>query len=810
MIYLSITLPLSSLESDTIRAMTAVSQFKLHLIGPFQLSRTNGGPISLRRKTRALLTYLAVSNQPHSRRKLMDLFCQNTQSPARALSLLLTRIRQHLGPNILVSHQDVIRLDTERIWIDFVVLQAQFSEDLTNKRVADLETAVSLYRGEFLEGLSLRDAPEFELWVLNQRAQVNQWLERGLLVLVQQLGQKKAYAKAISYAQQLLQFNVLLEEAHRQLIWLYAQTGQREAALKQFTHCQEVLQTELGIAPSQELRQLERIVQSGKLPAPLHQQAETAVLPHTSSPTNFVGRTAEVAQLESIWQAVQTGSGVTAMIAAPAGSGKTRLVAEFTRSLPSTVVYTSACYESTRALPYQPWLDILEAHAAQLDRDTLSQLSPATQAYLGRLLPNFKRMSTSPEKITHVIDEPERLFTAVVDFLARTSTGQLASHILVLDDLQWADELSLRLMHYVSLRITHLPWLLIGLYRREEVAETPPLRTLLDDFARRQLPHLSLLPLQEGDIFQLATHTWPKLSIDERTLITNKLLQTTGGNALFVTALLQELHAYDEIPSEFPVPDSVQDLLQRRLQRLPSGERQVLEALAVLAGKASLAQLQHLSARSEEEVMQALEWGLQWGLIVAETAVSPITYQFQHDLIREAIYVTLSVVRRQRLHRRTAHWLAALAQHQLSATHYEVAARLLHHAWRGETFELVFQWADITATHARSNLAFQEAVRAVDRMRHAFNHLQLLSDFDIDAAELVLFDQLLIWLTYGWVIGKSESEEADVFAQAQHLLARHPSPFKVQHNSVLLKHKLRSIMQRRLLFMKRYMSTFYG
>ena len=606
---------------------------------------------------------------------------------------------------------------------------------------------------------------------------------------MQQLSQSDA-AEAVQYARQLLQHNPLLEEAHGQLIWLYASTGQRHAALQQYEQCRALLQAELGIEPTHELQALKAAIATGQLARRPHQAP--AILPTTTLPTpDLVGRANEYARLQAAWSRAQTGQGNAIVIGATAGSGKSRLVAEMARHLPETAVFIGHCYESTRTLPYQPWTDILETHLQRLDETALQQLPLTTLVYVSRLLPGLTRwLPASTPATPGITDEPERLFTAVVDFLAHPPSLNhnpisdqglpLANvpRLFFLDDLQWADEASLRLLHYFSQRVARFPWLLIGAYRTEETAEAPALTMLLDDFTRRDIPRLALSPLSATDIEELAVHIWPQIAPGYRRHIAAMLAQTTGGNALFVTAVLHELAAADHTPVELPVPATVQDLIQRRLRRLPQGSRQVLEALAVLGSSASLAQLQQMSARSDEELAQALEWGLQWDLLTEETALSPATYQFHHDLLREAVYATLSTVRRQRLHRRAAQWLARLAQRHPETGQQEMAPRILYHARRGEAFDQIFVWAPLAAGHAGELFAYRDALHALDMMRDAFSQLQFLPDFDLDTAEPVLFEQLLWWLAHSWMLGKSSDEEQAVLQQAQALLARHPSPLR--------------------------------
>ncbi|NCC93622.1 MAG: ATP-binding protein, partial [Opitutae bacterium] len=460
---------------------------------------------------------------------------------------------------------------------------------------------------------------------------------------------------------------------------------------------------------------------------------------------------------------------------AQAGGGKSRLGYEAARHL-SAALYVGRCGEATRDLPYQPWAEILEAHLQRLDATAVASIEPTLQAYLSRLLPG--RARRWPAAAAGVIDEPERLFTAVVDVLAHTPTNRPEPCLLLLDDLQWADESSLRLLAYLARFIGRFPWLLIGAYRVEEAVAAPALATLIGDFARRDVPSLTLGPLTVADIAALAGHVCPQLAPGERDRLAAQLACSAGGNALFVTAVLQDLAGAAQLPAELPVPSGVHDLVQRRLGRLPQSDRQVLETLAVAGDGLGLAQLQQLSARTEQETDAALERALAAGLLLAADNVAPVRYRFHHDLVREAVYATLSPVRRQRLHRRIAGWLERGAARRSLADRQEQAGRILYHAQRGEAFDLAFEWAPLAATQARQMFAYSDMLRALDAMREAFAHYQFWPDFDPDAVEPVLFEQLMWWLTYGWVLGKPAPEQQEVLAQAQAILDRHPAPLR--------------------------------
>lgn len=234
---------------------------KFLLLGSFELSQ-NGRPAGsdLRRKTRALLAYLIATRWPHSRQTLSELFCQESADPAGTLRWNLCAIGRHLGPDVLRLNGNQVQFNPEAGAVDMKGFVRSLQGDLTVQSVEELEAAVSLYRGDFLAGMALPDAPEFELWLLGERARLRHLYERGLAHLVVRLIGEHLYESAIYWALRLVQTNPFYEEGHKHLIWLYAQTGQRQAALAHFEKCRYLLRRELQIEPAQELQTLYKAV----------------------------------------------------------------------------------------------------------------------------------------------------------------------------------------------------------------------------------------------------------------------------------------------------------------------------------------------------------------------------------------------------------------------------------------------------------------------------------------------------------------------------------------------------------------------
>jgi DNA-binding SARP family transcriptional activator/Tfp pilus assembly protein PilF len=338
--------------------MTA-AKLQLFVLGPFELSwlpsaaDTPGAPstpdaghaseisaatLRLRRKTRALLAYLATAQQPLHRQRLAALFFPETDDPPGALRWQLSEIRRQLDAEILTVERDVVQLNQDICWVDAFEFEQALAEP-TEKPAATSSPAPSLsqkmsalrlYRGDFLADISVPDAPEFEIWLLGERARYLRMYEDGLSALIEQLMQHKQYADALPWAQRFWQSNALSEQAVVYLMQLYAQTGQREAALSHYEQYRHLLQMELAVEPEATVTALHDEIVAGRmraaaLPASSPPPAvQTPSRPHNipARTTPIVGREVEQAQLHAL---LADPSYRLVTLVGPGGIGKTCL-----------------------------------------------------------------------------------------------------------------------------------------------------------------------------------------------------------------------------------------------------------------------------------------------------------------------------------------------------------------------------------------------------------------------------------------------------------------------------------------------------
>ncbi|MFN8446582.1 MAG: BTAD domain-containing putative transcriptional regulator [Caldilineaceae bacterium] len=187
-------------------------------------------------RSQALLLYLAVTQQTHSREAVASLLWPEKPKDVARQNLrdVLTKLRPLFG-NFLVAEHQTITFDRESsYWLDASVLeQAVARGQLVTTR--ELEAACQLVRGEFLTDFFVEDSNEFEAWVTEQRRKYSLLTERAFALLLQRLIAQANYPAAIDAAQQrLLNFDPLHDEGNKQLIMLLARARATVAALQHY------------------------------------------------------------------------------------------------------------------------------------------------------------------------------------------------------------------------------------------------------------------------------------------------------------------------------------------------------------------------------------------------------------------------------------------------------------------------------------------------------------------------------------------------------------------------------------------------
>src|SRR5258706_3847444 len=292
----------------------------LHLLGPPKLELDNAPIATDRRKTLALLAYLAVNRGPHTRDYLSALlFPDYDQSKAFTnLRHTLWETQQAIGEGWIVADHETIGLIAEGvdhstpssgrgIWLDVAQFEALIMESRTQNdislRIPLLTDSVKLYRNHFLTGFSLKDAPNFNEWAFNESENLRHQLTGALTLLSDDLCAVGQVEIAIPHTQRLIALDPLNEASHRQMMKIYIEAGQPNAALKQYQTYEKILRKELGVDPQPETRAIYKQSRRCELIStqPVKQKGLSALqhnLPFQLS--KFIGREIEQSEITSL------------------------------------------------------------------------------------------------------------------------------------------------------------------------------------------------------------------------------------------------------------------------------------------------------------------------------------------------------------------------------------------------------------------------------------------------------------------------------------------------------------------------------
>ena len=693
----------------------------LTLLGGFQ-ARLEGAPLVLpTRKSQALLAYLAVpAGQTHSRDKLAAMLWGDVADPAARASLrqAVFGLRKALGetePPVLVLSGDSVTLDPGAVEVD----AAAFERLLGTGTPAALEEAVRLYRGDLLSGFVVDEAA-FEEWLVAERERLRE-------LAVEALARRLAHQRnagdaetAVQTALRLLTLDPLQEAVHRTLMRLYAELGRRAAALRQYQDCVEVLQRELGIEPEADTKRLyqELLAQRATRSTTARPDPGGVVAAGPVGATSarmVVGRDKELARLHERLGDSARDAGTLVALLGEAGIGKSTVVAALADDAvgDGARVLMGCSHEAEQILPFGPWVDALRTAGVLTEQHVIESLKPVWRAELTRLLPEAAAPGLPPAS-----DDYLRLFESVAQLLEQLAAARPV--LVVLEDVHWADEMTIRLLSFLTRRLLAQARVrLVVTARTEEVAEAGMLRRVLADLEQqRRLVRLTLGPLSPGET-TLLVRRLARVGTGETEVerLGERVWTATEGNPFMVVETMRALDEGQEAGDRerLPMTDRVRGLIAGRLERLGERARQLVEVAAVVGRDFEFGLLQRAARIDAEEAASGLEELVRRRLLhgVGER------FDFTHDRIRETAYARLLAPRRRLLHGDVACAMEELYG-EYPAQH---VAALGRHWFHAAVWTKAYPCLQRAGTAASAQSAHREAVAIFEQALQALAHL---------------------------------------------------------------------------------------
>ncbi|HEX9718102.1 MAG TPA: AAA family ATPase, partial [Ramlibacter sp.] len=554
--------------------------------------------------------------------------------PRAALRWSLTKLR----PVVDDEHVHRLRADREHVSfqpsaceVDTLKVQALLASGVEHAPLAALEQAAGLLQGEFLGGLDLPACYRFHQWCMAEREQHGALRRRVLSTLVERLAQEPD--QALPHARAMVAADPLAEGAHATLVRLLAAAGRYPEAEQHYAWARDLLRREISMADGgpldQAIRRARRALRSPAAVAPPRATPGDDDRPPPEHEIPLVGRTSERALIE---RALQAGPGTRRLLlfAGEPGIGKSRLLDHLAQAAGGAghVVMRGRCFEAEMVRPYGLWIDALRSlDASGMPAGTLAQAAP--------LLAGGENAAGGSR---------EALFDAALGLVRGIASAQPLA--LLLDDLQWIDEGSAALMHYVVRQLDPAaPLVAAGAARSGEVDDNPWARSLLQSLAREgRLWQAEVGPLELADAQMLLHAASAELDASDA-------LRQSGGNPLYLLELSRAARRGGQGTGR-----SLDTLIEQRLHALDEGARDLLAWAAAMGRELRPEPLATATGLPVAQVLSRLELFTRRGLL-APTGEGH--FDFTHDLVRESVYRALSQPRRRAIHRQIAQALQA-------------------------------------------------------------------------------------------------------------------------------------------------------
>lgn len=432
----------------------------------------------------------------------------------------------------------------------------------------------------------------------------------------------------------------------------------------------------------------------------------------------IVGRRDTIESVNALIRATRDHSGAFLSLGGVSGIGKTSVAAVIAReaAMQNVRVVTGECdpVGSTPLHPLRPLLrDIADQCRGRAD---------VTARVLGERLPVLRTLEPSlgalDENAPPIAPEAaaRRLFSDLAETIAALARDQ--EMLLILDDLQWADEVTLRFLASLGAEFFDgLPLVILGTYRADEAG--PELRALLAN------AHVTNVPLGRLDDYSVGEIVRSMLAApDAPSSFLQFLAAQTEGNPFFVAEYLRSavaeqllyreggrwhVAATDETYASLGLPGTIRDLVAHRLARLSPLARRVAEAAAVFGREAREKLFLEVCGESEIDALEAV------AELIEQHVFDPVEggVRFAHDKLREAAYERLDDERRRELHRRAVDAIERHCRNEEELRRHD--AELARHCHAAGLHEKAIRYYARAAETAVGSGACREAIDLMNR-----------------------------------------------------------------------------------------------
>ena len=441
----------------------------------------------------------------------------------------------------------------------------------------------------------------------------------------------------------------------------------------------------------------------------------------------FVGREAELKQLQSAFDGAMSGQGALMMVVGEPGIGKTATCEQLATyvALRGGKTLVGHCYEKgSLSLPYLGFVEALRSYAITRDSQELKKELGTGATDVARIVSEIReKLKIKPKASRDPEEDRYRLMQAVTSFLTQAASVQPL--LVVLEDLHDADKGTIDMLVHVSRNLAGARLLIVGTYRDVEVDRSHPLSAALAELRRVSTYGRVLLRGLNADEVRRMLESITAQEVPWG--LAEAVHRQTEGNPLFVQEVIRYLNEEGLMPKEggqwkgksgtqmaMSIPEGLRDVIGKRLSLLSKECNHLLSVASVIGREFLLETLKNAAGIPEDELASALKEAVHLSILEERSQVGVIRYRFTHAFFRQTLYEEMIAPRRLQLHRQVARILEAQYATRLDEHASELAE---HFSQSTDPADLkkAIEYGEMAAKRAMDVYAYGEAVRLLDR-----------------------------------------------------------------------------------------------
>lgn len=577
-------------------------------------------------KVSGVFYYLLIKKNA-TRDELAGLFwpLANEEKAKISLRNALHKLRKAFGEDIILTpNKSILKLNEN---VEFVIDTIDFEKNPMEN--------FNLYSGEFLKGFFIKDAVDFDNWILEQRSYFEEIYINNIEQKISKDIENKKFENVEIYIRNLLSIDNFNEKAYQLLMDYYMSIGRYDKVINEYYSVQNILEKELGVEPSEKLEKIyKKAVTKVNEKQGNTNKKEKNILYERSFELNTIRKTLDDFYNEENLKSI--------VIRGEIGVGKTMLKKQIIKENKDRFnVFETNCYSVEQEFSFSPWHKIIfnlnkvindrNQKPPLLWNDMLYKLFPDAQG------DNIKKNGILENRENFNLDI---IYNVIFSAIEQVSKDKKT--IIVIEDIQWADVFSIKLLVNLALHLNRDVLFII--------TTTEEKNQKIDNLI---LSLKSVNKILVIDLDKFDRDTTRKIIEEEcfKLKLTNEEIEDiydkSKGNALF---LKEYIELYKNGQKDLSITDNISDLLKTKFSNINIHERHILEKISLFYKDVSLDMLLKFGNTNAFDLVTAIG-SLEGKNIIEAYELDNNTFiKFKHRAYRDYIYQNLNYISRKIMH----------------------------------------------------------------------------------------------------------------------------------------------------------------